>query len=237
MGEYFLSYILCQDPNCFHLYPETKTFTVFKIRLEGKFKLGDFSKKSKKTHSIFPLFTLRPFSQFNRTGKTVFSLAIFPTLLDHKYCALFPSVRKRCLWDSRKEPDLSWLDQSWENGERATVCSQGPSTELVHQGPSKKQKAYLDVILDHAFISLPVSVIYSSSYIHLIGQLAGLPKARLGWEAEPLFSIRLHCNTVVSGFLKNEHRSFEALEVLQHHFFHFLLVKTTCKAGFVGKGN
>lgn len=190
IGEDFLSYILCQDPNCFHLYPETKTFTVFKIRLEGKFKLGDFSKKSRKTHSTFPLFTLRLFSQFNRTGKTVIGLAIFPTLLNHKGCALFPSVRKRCPWDSRKEPDLAWLDQSWENGSGSHSAASVPPQSFVSQGPSKKQKAYLDVILDHTFISLVVSVIYSSSYLHLMDQLAGLRRVRLGWEAEPLFSLR-----------------------------------------------
>lgn len=59
MGEYFLSYILCQDPNCFHLYPETKTFIVFKIRLERKFKLRDFSKKSLKTTFYFSSFHVK----------------------------------------------------------------------------------------------------------------------------------------------------------------------------------
>lgn len=67
-----------------------------------------------------------------------------------------------------------------------------------------------------------------------MGQLAGLPWAgsaeRLGLLLWGLSS-QAAISTVVSGFHENEHRSREALEVLKHHFFPFLLVKTTCKAG------
>lgn len=121
-----------------------------------------------------------------------------------------------------RSPDLTWRGQSRESGEWAPVCSQGPSAELcVSQHPSKKQKAYLDVILDCAFISRVVSLIYLLHHklfpqcngleqqacsvcvwvvrvvqvspglllkqLHcLMGQLAGLPGPRLGWDAGPL---------------------------------------------------
>lgn len=54
---------------------------------------------------------------------------------------------------------------------------------FVRQDPSEKQKTSLDVILGHVFIS---RVVYLSSYNQLMGQLAGLPWARLSWEAGPL---------------------------------------------------
>lgn len=65
-----------------------------------------------------------------------------------------------------------------------------------------------------------------------MGQLAGLPGSaeRLGLSLWGLSS-QAAFSTVVSGFHENEHRNCEALEVLKHHFFPFLLVKATCKAG------
>lgn len=110
MERIFSVLYLCQDPNCFHLSPETKASTVLALGWERSLSWRTSPPRGLKQH--IPLFMVRLFSQLNKTGKTDVGLATFPTPplekgLSHEGCALFPSVWKRCLWDPRKQPLLT----------------------------------------------------------------------------------------------------------------------------------
>lgn len=179
MESIFSVFYLMSGSKWFPLIPGDQSLHSSCLRLGEKVKLGDFSsERSNTTHSTLPIFVVRLFSRLNKIVKTEMGLAILPTPPLEK--ALSHKGRDAC-GIPKSNTYLPWQVTllHWESRKWAPVCSQGPSIGLCQSG-SQKEVGSMDIILYHVFINRVVSLIYPSTCMWLMGQLAGLPGANLG---------------------------------------------------------